>query len=178
MSGFGGEGFEDFVDAELPRLVGLAHALAGNPHDAWELAQESLVRVGLRWRHVDRSGNPRAYARTTLVRLHLNRRRRRHREVPLSDGTDRGRDDQALQAAELTDWLQGALAELPVRQRAAVLLRYVEDMSVAQVAECLGCSVGAAKSQLSRAVERLRVTQRIDPRLPINDVIAREQPHA
>ncbi len=177
MSGFGGDGFEQFVDAELPRLVGLGHALTGNPHDAWELAQECLVRVGLRWRHVDRRGNPGAYARTALVRLHLNGRRRRRFEVPLATAVDRSGEDTALEAAELAGWLRATLDELPPKQRAAVVLRYVEDMSVAQIAECLDCSVGTAKSQLSRAVERLRSTQKSDPRVTADDVIAKEQRH-
>lgn len=178
MSDFGGDGFEEFVDAELPRLVGLGHALTGNSHDAWELAQECLVRVGLRWRHVDRGGNPGAYARTALVRLHLNARRRRRFEVPLVFAADRGGEDKALAEVELTVWLRATLAELPPRQRAAVVLRYVEDMSVAQIAECLDCSLGTAKSQLSRAVERLRATQSSDPRLTADDVMMKEKPHA
>lgn len=49
--------FGEFVDAALPRLLGLAHILVGNPHDAWDLTQETLARVGLHWRRVDRSGN-------------------------------------------------------------------------------------------------------------------------
>lgn len=146
--------FEDFVDAELPRLLGLARALTGNSHDAWDLVQEALVRVGLRWPRIDATGNAGAYTRTTLVRLNIDRLRRLRRErlggalpdrvvdAPLPDGVDA--------------WLLVALAGLTPRQRTAVVLRFVGDLDVAGVAERMGCSVGTAKSHLSRGLERLR----------------------
>lgn len=54
-------GFAAFVEAELPRLLGYAHALTGNGHDAWDLTQEALSRVGARWPRIDADGNPGAY---------------------------------------------------------------------------------------------------------------------
>ena len=60
------EDFAAFVDAQSPALLGFAHALTGNRHDAWDLLQETLVRVGERWRRID---EPAAYARTVMTRL-------------------------------------------------------------------------------------------------------------
>lgn len=71
--------FEDFVIADLPQFLGFACALAGNRHDGWDLTQETLARVGLHWSRIDRSGNPGGYARTTMVRLNIDRLRRLRR---------------------------------------------------------------------------------------------------
>lgn len=71
MTEYGGHGFEEFVHAEFPRLWRLGRVLSGRDDDAWDLAQESLVKVGLHWSRIDRNGNPGAYARTCLVRLHI-----------------------------------------------------------------------------------------------------------
>lgn len=146
--------FEQFVDAELPRLLGYARVLTGNDHDAWDLVQEGLVRVGLRWAKVERAGNPAAYTRTTLVRLNIDRLRRSRRERVVDDLPD------VAVTADLPDgvepWLAAALAGLTPRQRTAVALRFVDDLDVAGVAAAMGCSSGTAKSHLSRGLQRLR----------------------
>lgn len=149
------EGFEAFVEAELPRLLGLAHALTGNPHDAWDLAQESLVRVGARWRRLA-AQNPGGYARTTLVRLNIDRGRRLRRE--LLPGWLPDRDVPVIVVDEVAPWLRRALNELTPQQRAAVVLRTVEDLDHAQIAQRLGCTVGTARAHLSRGLARIRET--------------------
>jgi len=82
------QGFDEFVEVETPRLLGLALALTGNRHDAWDLVQEALVRVGVRWRRLA-DQNPGGYARTTVVRLNIDRSRRRHRELVTGEPPDR-----------------------------------------------------------------------------------------
>lgn len=145
--------FEEFARTETPRLLGLAYALSGNPHDAWDLTQEALVRVGVRWRRVGRQ-HPAAYARTIVVRLNTDRGRRRGREL-LTDATpDRAVPVEVVD--ELEPWLLTALAALTPQQRAAVVLRVIEDLDHAGIAEHLGCSVGTARSHLSRGLARLR----------------------
>ena len=146
------EGFEAFVEAETPRLLGLAHALCGNPHDAWDLVQEALVRVGLRWRRLA-DQNPGGYARTTLVRLNVDRTRRLGREAPgeVPDLPAPVALDRALEP-----WLVAALASLTPQQRAAVVLRVVEDLDHAGIADVLGCSAGTARTHLSRGLARMR----------------------
>ncbi len=72
--------FADFAQAQTPGLLGFAHALTGNPHDAWDLTQETLVRMGERWGRT-RFDEPAAYARTVMTRLNIDRLRRFRREV-------------------------------------------------------------------------------------------------
>jgi len=146
-------GFDEFVDIETPRLLRLAYALTGNPHDAWDLVQETLVRVGLRWRRLARQ-NPGGYAHTVLVRLNVDRGRRLRREVPTGEMPDRPAPVEV--GSELDPWLREALATLSPHQRAAVVLRALEDLDHAAIAERLGCSVGTARSHLSRGLARMR----------------------
>jgi len=147
------QGFDDFVEVETPRLLGLALALTGNQHDAWDLVQESLVRVGVRWRRLA-SQNPGGYARTTLVRLNIDRSRRRRREV--LTGAPPERVAVVEQVSDIDPWLMAALAELTPQQRAAVVLHVLEDLDHTGIAERLGCSVGTSRTHLSRGLSRMR----------------------
>jgi RNA polymerase sigma-70 factor (sigma-E family) len=144
--------YDQFAVAEMRRLLGLALALTGDRHDAWDLTQETLVRVGERWRSV--RTNPGAYARTVMVRLNIDRLRRARRELLPGTTPDRAVDVPLVEGAPR--WLLEALATLSPRQRTALALRHVEDLDVAGVAERMNCSVGTAKSHLSRGTERLR----------------------
>jgi RNA polymerase sigma-70 factor (sigma-E family) len=146
-------GFEEFAEAETPRLLGLAFALTGNEHDAWDLVQESLVRVALKWRRLA-DQNPGGYIRTTLVRLNVDRLRRLRRERL----TDRLPEKEApVQLVQHVDpWLLAALGELSPRQRSAVVLRVFDDLDHGAIARALGCSVGTARSHLSRGLARMR----------------------
>ena len=147
------ERFAEFVAAETPRLLRVAYGLTGNPHDAWDLVQEALVRVGMRWRTVG-DGNPGGYAHTTMVRLNIDRGRRLSRErLP---GVLPAHDAPVRVDAVLDPALVQALRGLPRQQRAAVVLRALEDLDHAGMAERLGCSVGTARSHLSRGLARLR----------------------
>lgn len=145
--------FDDFVAAQSKALLGFAHALTANPHDAWDLTQETLARLGERW-HRMRFDQPIAYAKTVMVRLNIDRIRRLRRELPSLGGPL----EQPVVAVEtaLDGWLVEALATLTPRQRTALALRYVEDLDVRGIAERMGCSEGTVKSQLSRGTERLR----------------------
>ncbi len=147
--------FEEFAEAEMARLLGLARVLTGNDHDAWDLTQDCLIRVGSRWSHVDADGNPGAYARTAMVRLNLNRLRRLRREWLTSDPPET-RVAAEVDAVGDAAWLDAVLGTLPARQRTAIALRYLQDMSLAQIAEAMSCSTGTVKSQLSRGLQRLR----------------------
>jgi RNA polymerase sigma-70 factor (sigma-E family) len=135
--------------------VRLGRLLTGDFHEGEDLAQTGLVKLYLAWPRVRAEGAD-AYARRILVNAYLDRvRGQRLRIVPMADppepahrpGTDPGDSREAL--------LQ-ALAELPPRMRAAVLLRCWEDLSEDAVATALGCSRGTVKSQLSRALAKLR----------------------
>jgi RNA polymerase sigma-70 factor (sigma-E family) len=143
--------FSAFVEAQGAVLLGFAHALTGNRHDAWDLLQETLVRVGERWHRIDQ---PAAYARTVMTRLNIDRVRRLRRELLGA------RTREPVTSGDLTSatdaWLVEALATLTPRQRTALALRYVEDLDVRGIADRMGCSEGTVKSQLSRGIARLK----------------------
>ena len=145
------EDFAAFVEAQSPALLGFAHALTGNRHDAWDLLQETLVRIGDRWRRIDQ---PAAYARTVMTRLNIDRVRRLRRELLGVRTSEQTTVDVPTSAAE--SWLVEALATLTPRQRTALALRYVEDLDVRGIAARMGCSEGTVKSQLSRGIQRLK----------------------
>ena len=147
------EEFGEFAAAQTRPLLGLAHALTANPHDAWDLTQETLARMGERWGR-SRFDEPAAYARTVMVRLNIDRLRRLRRELPFLGGASE--DASVHTVGDVEPWLVEALATLSPRQRTALALRYVEDLDVRGIAERMGCSEGTVKSQLSRGTERLR----------------------
>ncbi|MFC7496834.1 MULTISPECIES: SigE family RNA polymerase sigma factor [unclassified Nocardioides] len=145
--------FGEFAATQTRPLLGFAHALTADPHDAWDLTQETLARMGERWGRV-RFDEPAAYARTVMVRLNIDRIRRLRRELPLPGGSCEEAPVEVV--GEVDGWLIDALATLSPRQRTALALRYVEDLDVRGIAERMGCSEGTVKSQLSRGTERLR----------------------
>ncbi len=148
-----GDGFAEFANAQARPLLGLAHALTANPHDAWDLTQETLARIGERWSRMQ-FDEPAAYARTVMVRLNIDRIRRLRRELPLLQRSDQPAPVQVV--GEFDGWLVEALRTLTPRQRTALALRHVEDLDIRTIAERMGCSEGTVKSQLSRGTERLR----------------------
>lgn len=147
------DGYADFVEAQLPRLLVYARALAGNEHDAWDLVQETMARMGLRWSRIDRHGNPGAYARTTLARLNVDRLRHRGRQRPVAVVPE---ISWTPVESVVEPWLVEALAGLPVRQRTALVLRYVDDLDHAGIAQVMGCAVGTARAHVSRGLAALR----------------------
>jgi RNA polymerase sigma-70 factor (sigma-E family) len=150
--------FEAFVRASTVPLLRVAWVLTGDHHAAQDLVQETHVRLASRWESVTRDGaDPMPYARTVLHRLHIDRWRRRSRrperlvdEVPerVAGGPD----------ADLRVTLRAALATLTPRQRAVLVLRFLEDRTEVQAADVLGCSVSTVKSQTRDALARLRRT--------------------
>jgi RNA polymerase sigma-70 factor (sigma-E family) len=151
--------FEEFVAGASTRLLTLALLLTGRQRaEAEDLLQDVLERAYRRWSRIIRNGGPEPYVRQMLVNAAVDRGRRLRRrpEAPLAvDVADRAAVDQAGQHAD-RDLLLRALAGLPPRQRAVLVLRYFEDLSEAQTAAVLGCSAGTVKSQASRALSRLR----------------------
>jgi RNA polymerase sigma-70 factor (sigma-E family) len=129
--------------------------LTGDAQLAEDLLQTALARTWPHWSRL-RHEHPEAYVRTVMVRLQgaAWRRRWRH-EVPVAAPPDRAGQD-AIAAADARDVLRRALASLPTRQRQVVVLRYYEDLTEAQVAAALRCSVGTVKSQSAKGLGRLR----------------------
>ena len=147
--------FAEFVRAALPGLLRYGHALTGNPHDAADLVQAVLEKVGARWAKISADcSDPSAYVRKAMVNAHVSRWRRSRRETLLAEFPD-------VPAAEGRDRLEAepvwaALRALPPRQRAVVVLRYYEGLSEVEIAQTLDLSCGTVKSQSSKALTTLR----------------------
>ncbi|MFD7910653.1 MULTISPECIES: SigE family RNA polymerase sigma factor [unclassified Streptomyces] len=145
--------FEAFARAGQRRLYRTAYLLCGNADGARDLTQTTLAKLFQHWRRVSTADHPDAYARTVLTRTFLAERRRRLRDLLAHRRVD---PPPRPEHADLRVTLLAALAELPPRARAMVVLRYWEDLSVETVAELLRCSEGTVKSQCSRALTKLR----------------------
>jgi RNA polymerase sigma-70 factor (sigma-E family) len=151
------EGFDLFVADRWPALLHLARLLSGGDvQRAEDLLQDSLVKLWFVWAKVEAEA-PEAYLRKVLVRAAAKSKMRRWwSELPSGRLPDRpGAGDLSAAVTDRTR-LEVALAQLPPRQRAAVVLRYYEDLAEAQVAELLDCPVGTVRSHTSRGVARLR----------------------
>jgi len=147
--------FTDYVTARLASLRRLAYLLCQNPGHVDDLVQAAITRLYVHWgrardvEHID------AYVRTILVRVFLKdresgwaRRVDLHGELPDAAVAAENRDDSLD--------LRAALAQLPPRQRATLVLRFYCDLTVGQTAEVLGCSPGTVKSQAARGLDALR----------------------
>lgn len=140
----------------MPRLRRVAIGISRDPHAADDLVQTTMEKLYVVWPRVARTGSPYAYARTTLVRTLLAERRRLRwgREVVADDV-----DSESVDPSEATDariLVHDALAALTARQRACVVLRHLEGLSVAETATAIGCSEGTVKSTTSDALARMR----------------------
>jgi RNA polymerase sigma-70 factor (sigma-E family) len=148
--------FEEYVRARWTSLVRYGYVLTGSPHDAADLTQEALARLGSAWPRVVRRDNPEAYVRTTMARLHVNWWRRLRRERLMPDVPDRAADDPAIDRLDAVTELWSLLAALPRRQRAVLVLRYYEHRTDEEIAALLGISRGTVRSQAFRGLEKLR----------------------
>lgn len=149
--------FVEFAGSARDRLRRTAYLLCGDWDRASDLVQEGLVRVYVRWPRLVRRGGEMAYARKAVVSAYLDQvRRRSSTERPQEhDHTVPSGEDVAT-AVATRQALMAALEQLPPRQRACVVLRYFEDLSVEQTAALLGCTEGTVKSQTSRGLFSLR----------------------
>jgi RNA polymerase sigma-70 factor (sigma-E family) len=136
--------FTEFVRGRWSTLVRLGYGLTGDQRLAENLARAALAKAYASWPRVIRAGGPDVYVRRTMLNASHGRFRRRRARAPAED------DRSALMTA---------LLRLPAGQRSVVLLRYWMDMTEAEVAEALGCSVGSVKSQASRALAKLRISE-------------------
>jgi RNA polymerase sigma-70 factor (sigma-E family) len=144
--------FAEYFRVRAQPLRRLAYSLCGDWHTAEDLVQLTFVRLYRRWPGI-RDESVDAYARQAVVNAFLTHRRARRRESVMADPPDR-----AAGGADPADVLavRRALADLAPRQRAAVVLRYLEDLPVAEVAALLGISEGTVKSQTARAIQSMR----------------------
>jgi RNA polymerase sigma-70 factor (sigma-E family) len=153
--------FREFARAQAGLLRRSAYLLCGDWHLAEDLVQQTLMKMYDAWPRIARRHQPVSYARKTLLRCWLDERRRpwrrseHHGDVPepLDHDADPARQHQV---AATRDELLDALAVVPPRQRAVLVLRFFESLSVEETATALGCSVGTVKSQTARGLTALR----------------------
>jgi RNA polymerase sigma-70 factor (sigma-E family) len=148
--------FTEFASSRSGALIRLAYVLTGDQHAAEDLLQTALTRAAARWRRIHTA--PEAYVRQIMYREQVSwwRRRARHRETTMADPPDRLETPVISPEARLD--LQQALRALPAGKRAVLVLRYLEDLPEAQVADLLGCSVGTVRSQTHKAITQLRAS--------------------
>jgi RNA polymerase sigma-70 factor (sigma-E family) len=149
--------FREFVTARSADLLRLARVLTVDRHAAEDLVQISLLSAWRSWSRVRAADDPDAYVRRVMVNAAAGGLRRRWRgEVPTERLPERAVGDQVGAIGD-RDALVREVRALPPRQRAAIALRYFADLDDQDVADALGCSVSTARSQISRALDKLRV---------------------
>ncbi|HSE10637.1 MAG TPA: SigE family RNA polymerase sigma factor [Nocardioidaceae bacterium] len=149
--------FVEFAQAVRGRLRSTAYLMCGDWEQASDHVQEGLIRVYVAWPRLTRSGGEYAYARKAVVSAFIDHARRRSStEITRDADPDLPSGQDVAESVTARAALMSALADLPARQRACVVLRYFEDLSVADTATVLGCSEGTVKSQTSRALVSLR----------------------
>jgi RNA polymerase sigma-70 factor (sigma-E family) len=137
-------------------LLHSAYLLTGNLADAEDLVQSALAKTYQAWDRIEDRNALDGYVRRAMVNTHISWwRRRKLDEYPTDDLPDQPVDDATVNS-ETNDALRRAIDRLPQRMRAAVVLRFFEDMTEAEVADVLGVSQGTVKSTVSRAVAKLR----------------------
>ncbi|MFI8072802.1 MULTISPECIES: SigE family RNA polymerase sigma factor [unclassified Streptomyces] len=147
--------YAEFAAARAGHLYRSACLLtAGDTHLAEDLVQEALGRIYVRWNRISVVGNPAAYAQTVLVRVFLTHQRRRSSRERATDVLPETAAAGVDTPLRLT--LLDALARLPAKDRAVVVLRYWEDRSIEETAGVLNASAAAVRTRCTRALKQLR----------------------
>jgi RNA polymerase sigma-70 factor (sigma-E family) len=154
--------FREFATQQAAPLRRCAYLFCGDWHLAEDLMQTTLVKIYRSWHRVTARDSMGAYARTVLLRTWLDEKRRpwRRSEVGHADVPDRSDgspepDDEAVLSWQ-RNLVHRALLKVPPRQRAVLVLRYFDDLSIAQTAAVMGCTEGTVKSQAARGLANLR----------------------
>jgi RNA polymerase sigma-70 factor (sigma-E family) len=152
------DSFDQYVVDRLDRLLRFATAMTCDPHLAQDVVQEVLLRAQRKWSHIGQLQARDAYVHRMIINEYLSwRRRRAAKAVSHStlDALGTPVADHATGYAE-RDAMKARIATLPRKQRAALMLRYYEDRTDAEIAELFGCSAGTVRSHISRALSTLR----------------------
>jgi RNA polymerase sigma-70 factor (sigma-E family) len=149
--------FTAFVQVRSSSLFRTAMALTGHREQAQDLLQTALANAARHWHRV-RDGHPEAYIRRSMYLQSISwwRRRSRAREVVTAEVPERATGSGAPDSVDLRLALVAALRRLGPRQRGVIVLRYLEDLPDEQIAQILGCRQSTVRSQIARALERLR----------------------
>ncbi|GGT16447.1 RNA polymerase sigma factor [Streptomyces kurssanovii] len=148
--------FRAFVVSRWPRMLRTAHLLTGHHHDAEDLVQAALAKAYVKWERVQGADDPDSYVWRIMINANVDRlRRTRLREwltIRFPETAAPDRSDAVAQRGAVMD----ALGQLPPKQRAVVVLRYLEDRSESEVARLLGTGIGTVRSHTARALKKLR----------------------
>ncbi|MEU4693163.1 SigE family RNA polymerase sigma factor [Actinoplanes sp. NPDC023714] len=150
------EDYLAYVNGRLPALRRLAYLLSGDRDQADDLVQETITKLYARWPRISRADNVDAYVHTMIVRAFLDEKRRGWWRVGLFAAAPELRDGAGKPGIEERTVLRAALAQVPAKQQAVLVLRFLCDRPVAEVARILGCSEGTVKSQTSHGLAALR----------------------
>ncbi|WP_449062264.1 SigE family RNA polymerase sigma factor [Planomonospora algeriensis] len=154
--------FREYVVARGPALLRAARQVTGNPNDAEDLLQAALAKTYMAWDRIEDRAALDGYVRRAMVNINISWWRRRKLEEypseevpePVATGVQR----------HLPERVEQALDGLPARMRAAIVLRYYEDMTEPEIAKALGVSVGTVKSTVSRGMAKLRCALEVQER--------------
>ncbi|GAB2860860.1 SigE family RNA polymerase sigma factor [Nocardioides pacificus] len=168
--------FAEFVAARSTALNRAAYLLVGDVQLAQDLVQEALTKTYVAWPRLRDTGAVEAYTRKAITTTAIGwfRRKGWYGERPTADLPEPlvGQPSSGhADAVARHEWLWTALQELPVRQRAAIVLRYYEDLTEAQTAAAMGCAVGTVKSQVSAGLTKLRDRLGDDADLSLDDLV-------
>jgi RNA polymerase sigma-70 factor (sigma-E family) len=153
------EGFREFVATRSAAMLQSAWLLTGQQATAQDLLQTALAKTYARWQRLDRQDAAESYVRRVMVTTFVSWSRRRWTaEHPTADLPERAASRDAYADADLRADVARALAALPRRQRAVVVLRYFDDLTEAQAAAAMNCSIGTVKSQTAKALAKLRAS--------------------
>ena len=149
--------FDDLVDARSPSLLRTAYLLTGDWPSAEDLLQSAFAKTWFRWKRLDDPQAGEAYVRQVMYTTYCKWYRRKWRgEVSTGYLPDTQVSSDAYSRVDDQDGLGRALAELTPKTRAVIVLRFFDDLTEAQVAHVLGCSIGTVKSTTHRGLAKLR----------------------
>lgn len=156
------DSFRQFATGHAAALRRCAYLFCGDWHLAEDLMQTTLIKIYRSWSRVQKQDSLANYARTVLLRSWLDERRRPWRRSEFSEAAVPDKPDEKADPASgdgrrwARNLIHAALLELPQRQRAVLVLRYFDDLSVAETAAVMRCAEGTVKSQAARGLEALR----------------------
>jgi len=148
--------FDAWASARVPGLLRFAYLVTGSQHAAEDAVQEALTSACAKWARVSRTRDPETYVRRMVVNAHISGWRRTRREAPVADVRDTASGDPAADLGT-ADAVWRVCEALPRQQRAAVVLRFYEDLDYPEIAEILGVAEPTVRSHVHRALAALRV---------------------
>ncbi len=148
--------FSEFVEARSAALFRTAYLMVGDHQLAQDLLQEALVKTLIAWPRLSDHHSVESYTRRIVVTTSISWRRRRSFHERPTDTLPEAVGTDPVDGIVTHDAVLAALLTLPPRQRAAIVLRYYQDLTEAQTAEAMGCAVGTVKSQVASGLTKLR----------------------